>query len=168
MHGKAIVLSQVTWSNTVHGFTRLPGSTLPYTDFTILGLLYPTPPYFSMALAHSTLLYLTLPCSIYNVVIWLYRYCGCYLLLYQSRLYLLHADCILWWKKWRMIEALIWNERYKNFALDTIFVNFCRLPFTRSILTRSIATRSTLTRSTCHEINSHKINLSQDQLNFLC
>ena len=46
------------------GFTRLPGSTLPYTDFTILCPHYPTPPYFGMALLNcSTQLYLTQLCS---------------------------------------------------------------------------------------------------------
>lgn len=44
---------------TLCGFTRLPGSTLPYTDFTILCPCYPTPPYFGMALLNcSTRLYL--------------------------------------------------------------------------------------------------------------
>ena len=56
---------------------RLPGSILPYTDFTILCPRYPTPPYFSMALPNCStiwlnpaLLYLTVPtCTLTQPVV---------------------------------------------------------------------------------------------------
>ena len=65
------------------GFTRLPGSNLPYTDFTILCPHDPTPPYFSMALPNCSTIWLN-PALLYTLlsppVLWLS-------LLYSTPLY---------------------------------------------------------------------------------